>query len=107
MLIRSCRRWRQSQPTATRIVFAIEYHPHGALANFGGELYWFLHGSIFSRVRASIKPGAIHLESSGHEPVDCGALAYDAEDDAIEELGMDLVEDYHHVQLERQPLSLA
>ena len=22
-----------------------------------------------------------HLESSGHEPVDCGALAYDAEDD--------------------------
>ena len=31
----------------------------------------------------------------------------DAEDDAIEELGMDLVEDYHHVQLERQPLSLA
>ena len=29
--------------------------------------------------------------------------AYDAEDDAIEELGTDLVEDFHNVLLEHQP----
>lgn len=31
--------------------------------------------------------------------------AYDAEDDAIEELGADLVEDFHNVLLERQPFN--
>lgn len=32
--------------------------------------------------------------------------AFDAEDDAIEELGSDLVEDFHHIQLAPQPLQL-
>lgn len=31
--------------------------------------------------------------------------AYDAEDDAIEELGTDLVEDFHNVLLEHQPFN--
>ena len=48
------------------------------------------------------------LDRAGHQGTDIRVVwTYDAEDDAIEELGMDLVEDYHHVQLERQPLSLA
>ena len=48
------------------------------------------------------------LDRAGHQGTDIRVVwAYDAEDDAIEELGMDLVEDYHHVQLERQPPSLA
>ena len=33
--------------------------------------------------------------------------AYDAEDDAIEELGTDLVEDFHNVLLEHQPFNNA
>ncbi|MFN3751610.1 MAG: integrase core domain-containing protein, partial [Thiobacillus sp.] len=32
---------------------------HGAFADFGGILYGFLHGSIFSRVGASSKSGAV------------------------------------------------
>ena len=45
---------------------------HCALADFGGELYGFLHGSIFSRVGASTKSGAVQFNgpaavwSSGH-----------------------------------------
>ncbi|WP_083903157.1 thermonuclease family protein [Azoarcus sp. KH32C] len=41
------------------LVALLEHHAHGPLAHFGGELRRLLHGSIFSRVGASAKPGAI------------------------------------------------
>lgn len=48
------------------------------------------------------------LDTAGKQGTNARVLwAYDAEDDAIEELGLDLVEDFHHVLLERQPLSVA
>ncbi|MGE0014437.1 MAG: hypothetical protein AB7S62_19660, partial [Azoarcus sp.] len=44
-------------------------HAHCALMDFGGVLHGFLlhavHGSIFSRGRASTKPGAIQAEFQG------------------------------------------
>ncbi|MDF1484857.1 DUF1987 domain-containing protein [Ramlibacter sp. H39-3-26] len=44
------------------------------------------------------------LDEAGEQGADVRVLwAYDAEDDAIEELGIDLVEDFHNLQLERQP----
>lgn len=44
------------------------------------------------------------LNDAGERGTDVRVLwAYDAEDDAIEELGTDLVEDFHNVLLERQP----
>jgi len=36
------------------------HHAHSALADFRGEFARFVHGSIFSRVGASSKPGAVH-----------------------------------------------
>ena len=76
MLIRSCRRWRQSQPTATRIVFAIEYHPHGALANFGGKLHGLCHGSIPSSAGASVKPKASQASICFDNVIYCIWLIY-------------------------------
>ena len=44
------------------------------------------------------------FNEAGERGTDIRVLwAYDAEDDAIEELGTDLVEDFHNVLLERQP----
>jgi hypothetical protein len=44
------------------------------------------------------------LNDVGAQGADVKVLwAYDQEDDAIEELGADLVEDFHHLHLERQP----
>ena len=37
------------------------HHAHSALAHFRGKLVELVHGSIFSRVGASSKPGAVHL----------------------------------------------
>ncbi|WP_369795123.1 VOC family protein [Azoarcus sp. KH32C] len=45
------------------LVALLEHHAHGPLAHFGGELRRLLHGSIFSRVGASAKPGAIQTPS--------------------------------------------
>ncbi|MHB8939573.1 MAG: hypothetical protein ACYC39_14790, partial [Thiobacillus sp.] len=51
------------------ILAALGDQTHGALADFGGILYGFLHGSIFSRVGASSKSGAVHAEidESGYD----------------------------------------
>ena len=35
------------------------HHAHGPFAHFGGELVRLVHSSIFSKVGASTKPGAI------------------------------------------------
>lgn len=46
------------------------------------------------------------LNDAGERGTDIRVLwAYDAEDDAIEELGVDLVEDFHNVLLEHQPFN--
>ena len=37
------------------------HHAHCALADFGRELIGLVHGSIFSRVEASSKPGVIQV----------------------------------------------
>jgi membrane protein DedA with SNARE-associated domain len=37
------------------------HHTHGALANFGRVLVGLFHGSIFSRVGASTKSGAVQV----------------------------------------------
>jgi WD40 repeat protein len=39
------------------------HHTHGALANFGRVLVGLFHGSIFSRVGASTKSGAVHADA--------------------------------------------
>jgi phosphotransferase system HPr-like phosphotransfer protein len=46
---------------------------------------------------------ALFNEAGGHGTTITVRWNYDEEDDAIEELGADLVEDFHHVQLERCP----
>ena len=46
------------------------------------------------------------FNEAGQRGTDVRVLwAYDAEDDAIEELGTDLVEDFHNVLLEHQPFN--
>jgi phosphotransferase system HPr-like phosphotransfer protein len=48
------------------------------------------------------------LNEAGQRGTDVRVVwAYDAEDDAIEELGTDLVEDFHNVLLEHQPFNNA
>jgi len=43
------------------IVAALKHQTNGALTHLGGKLRRLLHGSIFSRVGASTKPGAVHI----------------------------------------------
>ena len=38
----------------------LAHQTNGALSDFGGKLAWLAHGSILSRVGASIKSGAVH-----------------------------------------------
>ena len=46
------------------------------------------------------------FNDAGQRGTDVRVLwTYDAEDDAIEELGTDLVEDFHNVLLEHQPIN--
>jgi hypothetical protein len=44
------------------ILAAFGDQAHGTFADFGGILYGFLHGSIFSRVGASTKSGAVQCD---------------------------------------------
>ncbi|WP_211163331.1 hypothetical protein, partial [Aromatoleum diolicum] len=41
------------------VAATLGHHAYGTLTDFRGELHRLLHGSIFSRVRASTKLGAI------------------------------------------------
>ena len=52
-------------PESARVIpLVIENHPHRSLADFGRKLVGRLasHGSTFSGVGASDKPGAVHSE---------------------------------------------
>jgi hypothetical protein len=46
-------------------VALLQNHPHCTLADLGGKLRRLVHGSIFSKVGASSKPGAVH--QGGHD----------------------------------------
>ncbi len=60
--------WLQPEQIAAhlRFVFALvlQHHVYRALANFGGKVGGLLHGSIFSKLGASSKPGAVHIAST-------------------------------------------
>ena len=56
-----CDRFNGS-PLRWMILAAFGDQAHGTFADFGGILYGFLHGSIFSRVGASTKSGAVQCD---------------------------------------------
>lgn len=47
------------QPERGVLTSVLLHHAHGPFADFGGELVRLVHSSIFSKVGASTKPGAI------------------------------------------------
>jgi hypothetical protein len=59
--------WHQRRPTRRMFMLVIQNHPHRAGSHLRRELLRCLacHGSAFSRVGASGKPGAVHLRGTG------------------------------------------
>ena len=109
-------------PASQRMEIAGECYPENPLPFFNPILatlkhYFELHKPPHFEARMQLQyinsASTMGLRSlfslfneAGERGTDIRVLwAYDAEDDAIEELGTDLVEDFHNVQLEHQPFS--
>lgn len=109
-------------PAEHRLLVAGECYPENPLPFFSPILstlkhYFELHKPPHFEARMQLQyinsASTMGLRSlfslfneAGERGTDIRVLwAYDAEDDAIEELGADLVEDFHNVQLERQPFN--
>ena len=109
-------------PAEHRLVFEGECYPENPLPFFTpilATLKNFLEAQKPSSFEADMKVQyinsastqglrsmfALFNEAGGRGTTITVRWTYDEEDDAIEELGADLVEDFEHVQLERCPQS--